>query len=471
MLKLAPNPRELIFELNTLTTMKNHLKTFSLALYILLALGYNANSQALQKPSRIYEGVDYDFSEVYPKWDEFDWGLQEFRLFPDSIRTVLYNPDFTDDTAVANTWCSVGFVFDPKEEAFELADPTPQIPDPGIRVLEKDDRFSLDSVKIFYLYDRKVDKHLVSGKLQEVDDRVELGIFKVRSMVGTFSEGLENPYATVKYNRQTGRPGTTQYPAEQTVSVPLRIKDTATTRVFTSKTIDLRAYNINGGVGISHTRDELLAFTATYLPGQQTDPDDTLVVAPDLIEDGLADPPKKVINTFSYAVLRDWLNWREAGSPYRLPRSFCGGMVLPISERHQEDFWESAQDALKSSYIPGRYYYNIIYPMFEVFLSVEKAVHTSSNGYHQNGIDVGHAYPNPARVGDLVKLPIALTKASKVRLDLYSPNGKLVMSQPSMNMGVGQHELLLPLDAIDPGLYLFRLQIGDEQHKGHLRIR
>ncbi len=86
----------------------------------------------------------------------------------------------------------------------------------------------------------------------------------------------------------------------------------------------------------------------------------------------------------------------------------------------------------------------------------------------KGGIVLKEAYPNAMR--EATQVGFYLPKAQTVSLDIVNLNGQWVRNVADGAMEVGYHELIIKREGLAPGLYLYRLSVGDQQYNRRLLV-
>ena len=86
----------------------------------------------------------------------------------------------------------------------------------------------------------------------------------------------------------------------------------------------------------------------------------------------------------------------------------------------------------------------------------------------KGGIVLQEAYPNAMR--EATQVGFSLPKAQTVSLDIFNLNGQWVRNVMDGAMEVGYHEVTIKREDLAPGLYLYRLSVGDKQYNRRLLV-
>lgn len=75
-------------------------------------------------------------------------------------------------------------------------------------------------------------------------------------------------------------------------------------------------------------------------------------------------------------------------------------------------------------------------------------------------IGLSQNYPNP--VIDRTKIGFSLSQAGRVQINLYSMAGRFVRNLFDAYKNAGYQEILVPLNGVDPGIYVYSMQVGGQ---------
>ena len=87
----------------------------------------------------------------------------------------------------------------------------------------------------------------------------------------------------------------------------------------------------------------------------------------------------------------------------------------------------------------------------------------------KGGITLQESYPNAMR--EATQIGFYLPKAQTVSLDIVNLNGQWVRNVMDGAREVGYHEITIKRDNLAPGVYLYRLSVGDQQYNRRLLVQ
>ncbi|MAT38914.1 MAG: hypothetical protein CL946_04850 [Ectothiorhodospiraceae bacterium] len=75
---------------------------------------------------------------------------------------------------------------------------------------------------------------------------------------------------------------------------------------------------------------------------------------------------------------------------------------------------------------------------------------------------LGQSYPNPGRGDASIAIPFSLKQPEAIRLTITDPLGREIMTLFDGELNAGSHALKIPAGRLQSGMYLYRLESGDQ---------
>jgi hypothetical protein len=340
-------------------------------------------------------------------------------LFPDSSVVIAYLNSGTP-AMYNNLWISAGQALDVKDVEFSF--------DPNTEPLSKFNDYSVDSISILYLYDRKI---------HTVTDTMIVSFHKQGSTPGAMSLWAfgtppnQNVFASTDFNRSTreATKGATVYQ----IRIPLTALDSiANQGVWGVKTIAIPT----SFKGI--TRNNIIGTTVSFKPGYTYAAGDTILTGTGVNE------PVNPLNAFWVRTLNNGNN-----SVYAY---YNNGMLIDKTQLYTDRLQNFG-----SRYLPSNFY------TVSQIVHIDYLISSANVGIkdiNTNGYGLGNAYPNPVSVNSSVNIPFVIGKSGDVTLTITNIIGQNV----SVNTGkfnTGENTFTVDLNNLKPGVYFYTISSGN----------
>ncbi|MCC6683504.1 MAG: T9SS type A sorting domain-containing protein [Bacteroidia bacterium] len=344
-------------------------------------------------------------------------------LFPDSSVLVVYMNNGTP-ASYNNTWISAGQALDPKDIEFSL--------DGSTSTLSKFNDYTVDSIKILYLYDRTIHTSV---------DTMVVTFHKSQATTATGSLSTWN-YGTApnkKYFATTDFDRTTHEPAKTGIVYEVRMPLTALDSNANGTTWGEKNIAIPSSFG-TIPKGMVVGATVSFKPGYTYSAGDTLLATMDLP----SQPVRELNKLWVRTLLR---NGNNVEHDY-----FNNGMAIDKTQLYT-DRWE----ALGSRYLPSNFYSVSQFVHIDYLISSANVGIKNING---NGYGMGNAYPNPVSGNSAVNVPFAIGKSGDVTLTVTNIIGQNV-SVSTEKFNAGENTFTVDLNNLKPGVYFYTISSGN----------
>ena len=315
---------------------------------------------------------------------------------------------------------AVGQLFDPKSDFFNTA---------GAPALSRFNRYTLDSVRVFYKY-YNFNPGSVDTLLVQFYNADKLSRLSYRLTSGQVVGYSDNP----TYDKA-------KHIGVATSSVKILLSDLNNTDSFFSNTFssfgDSRTIALPSSLNVGENK--LCGFTVTFLSGVTAKLGDTIII------NSLppANYPKKKLNTFQPRLFQENDNLGDTSYNYGL----FSWSSIRYSTRPTE--WFSGNNGIngsKKTAIDGDFfirYYNL-----------------SAKDINNQGYGLGNVYPNPVKVGSDVQIDFALGRGENVNIQLFNVLGSKVADVASGKFASGENTVSFNTANLAPGVYVYTISAG-----------
>jgi len=343
-------------------------------------------------------------------------------LFPDSSVVVVYLNNGTP-AMYNNTWISAGQAFDPKDIEYSL--------DGSITPLSKFNDYTVDSLKILYLYDRTI--HTVVDTMV-----VTFHKSQTSTVPGSMSTWNYGTAPNKKYFATTDFDRTTHEPAKAAIVYQIRIPLTVLDSNAGGTSWGEKNIAIPASFG-TVTKGMVVGATVSFKPGYTYSAGDTLLATMDF-----PTQPVRELNKLWVRTLRNGNN---------VEHDFFNNGIAVDKTQLYVDRWT----ALGSRYLPSNYYAVSQFVHIDYLISSANVGIKNING---NGYGLGNAFPNPVAGNSSVNVPFAIGKSGDVTLTVTNIIGQnVVISTEKFN--AGENTFTVDLNNLKPGVYFYTISSGN----------
>ena len=341
-------------------------------------------------------------------------------LFPDSSVVVAYLNNGTP-AQYNNTWISAGQGFDAKDIEFSL--------DGNTSPLSKFNDYTVDSIRILYLYDRKI--HTVTDTM--IVTFHKQGLTSTTGAMSVWYFGTtpgQNVFTTTDFNRTTHEPatGATVYQ----IRIPLTALDSIANQGIWGEKILAIPPTFK-----SIIKNNIVGATVTFKPGYSYAAGDTILT-------GAGVTSTKPLNAFWVRTVRNGNNVEHA--------YYNNGMAIDKTQLYTDRL-----NGLGSRYLPSSYYSVSQLIHIDYLISSANVGVKNING---NGYGMGNAYPNPVSGNSAVNVPFAIGKSGDVTLIVTNIIGQNV-SVSTEKFNAGENTFTVDLNNLKPGVYFYTISSGN----------
>lgn len=341
-------------------------------------------------------------------------------IFPDSNVKIAFL-DNGNPGSIYNTWYAFGQMFDPKDPEFTFS------PD-NIEILSKFNNYTVDSLNLLYLYDRRITDTTVV-------DTLILKVYKTNAGVSywQFTAGT-NVFAVVEYDRVKREPAGAANVIE--FRLPLTHRDTnANSGVWGEKLLALTNYNV--------TRDQEVAVAVGFKPGFTFNNGDTMFANSDVNPQ-----PVKKFNT---------LRVRTVDNNSNIEHSYYNnGLAVDKTQAYTNRLTGAGFESTPK-FLPSNYY------GVSQFLDVRFKISSPNVGVkdiNANGFGLGEVYPNPASNKGNIVVPFAMGKAGEATLKITNIIGQDVITV-NEKFNAGENKFEVSVNGLKPGVYFYTVNCGN----------
>jgi hypothetical protein len=340
-------------------------------------------------------------------------------LFPDSNVKVVFVSN-GQPGSYYNTWFALGQAFDPKDPEYAFSTD-------NIEVLSKFNNYTIDSLNLLYLYDRRITDTTTI-------DTMIVKVYKTNAGISYWNFGATNVFAVVEYDRINKEPAGAANVIE--FRIPLTHRDTnANSGVWGEKLLALTNYSV--------TRDQEVAVAVSFKPGFTFNNGDTMFATSDINPQ-----PAKKFNTFRVRTVDNNSNVEHS--------YYNNGLAVDKTQAFTNRLTGAGFETTPK-FLPSNYY------GVSQFLDVRFKVSSPNVGVKDingNGFGLGEVYPNPASNKGNITVPFAMGKSGEATLKITNVIGQDVITV-SDKFNAGENSFDVNVNGLKPGVYFCTVSSGN----------